>query len=104
MTTPMNAASAAERNPLAYWLLALHPYVFAGAAVGWAVLFGSVVLLWRHWWANALAVLLTIGHAVGGSSWLARHGAGGWALAVGYLLVAAWLAKWCWRRAGWGRP
>lgn len=91
---------ASEHNPIAYPLLTLHPALFAGAAVAWAVIFGTIVLLWRSRLSDWLAILLTLGHAVGGSTWLARHGAGGWVLAVAYLGVAAWLAGICWRRAG----
>jgi hypothetical protein len=90
----------AEHNPLAHALLARHPALFAGAAVAWAVAFSAIVLLWRHRAAGWVAVLLAFGHAIGGSTWLARHGPGGWALAVVYLMLAAWFARASWRRAG----
>jgi hypothetical protein len=88
-----------EHNPLAHALLARHPALFAGAAVAWAVAFSAIVLLWRARASGWVAVLLALGHAIGGSTWLARHGLGGWALAVLYLALAAHFAHTCWRRA-----
>jgi hypothetical protein len=46
-------------------------------------------------------VLVAVGHAAGGSSWLVRAGSGGWLLATAYLAVASQASRWCWRRAGW---
>jgi hypothetical protein len=36
-----------------------------------------------------LAVLLAVGHAFGGSTWLARLEFAGWPLAIGYLVAAS---------------
>jgi len=96
-------AQASEENPIAHPLLAIHPCLFAAAAIAWAATFGSVVLFWRHRLSDWLAILLALGHAVGGSTWIARHGWGGWVMAITYLIVAAWLAGSSWRRAGLGQ-
>jgi hypothetical protein len=89
----------AEHNPLAHFLLRQHPALFAGAAGAWAVAFSAIVVLWRHRVSDWTATLLAFGHAIGGSTWLARHGPGGWALAVAYLALAAAFSRACWRRA-----
>ena len=96
-------AQASEENPIAHPLLAIHPWLFACAAGAWAVIFGLVVVLWRHCLSDWLAILLAFGHAVGGSTWIARHGSGGWVMAITYLIGAAWLTGKSWRRAGLGQ-
>jgi hypothetical protein len=93
-------SQAVEHNPLAHPLLSWHPALFVGVALGWAVAFGTVVMLWRNRLSDWFAILLALGHAVGGSSWLARQGVVGWVLAVAYLVVAAGVSGVCWRRAG----
>ncbi len=98
-----NYQQATEHNPFAHWLLSYDPRFFEIAAIVWATMFSTLVLVWRHWLSNTLAILLTIGHALGGSTWLARHGTIGWALAVVYLVVTAWLTRHCWQRAGFGQ-
>ena len=90
---------AIEGNPLAYPLLAHSPWLFIGAALVWAVLFSTVILLWRHRAAEWLAVLNTVGHTFGGACWLARLDAVGWALTVLYLVSVTLGMRWCWRRA-----
>lgn len=93
---------ARESNPLAYPLLAASPWVFVGATALWGAAVSGVVLFWRHWATPWIGVLSALGHAIGGSSWLVRLGAGaGWGLAVAYLLLASQASRWCWRRAGW---
>jgi hypothetical protein len=90
---------AAEVNPIAYPLLAYHPVLFIGGGIVWQAAVGAVVLLWRQRFARWLAIGLAIGHAVGGSSWLAYPAPVGWVLPVGYLVAASWFAGVCWRRA-----
>lgn len=92
-------ASAVEVNPLAHPLLAAHPLVFAGAAAVWAVAFSVVILCGPPSVAKWSSYSLALGHAIGGGTWLARHGTSGWVAAVVYLFAASWLAGICWRRA-----
>ena len=92
-------SQALEHNPLAYQILAWHPVWFVGASLAWAVVFSTVIVLWRNRVSDWIAVLLAFGHALGGSTWLARHGVGGLLLAVVYLAVASRVSGACWRRA-----
>lgn len=88
-----------EYNPIARALLVYHPGLFAGAAVAWALVVAAFVLWVRHPLARWVAILLTVGCAVGGSSWLVRTGSTGWLFAAVYLVVASWLTGVCWRRS-----
>ena len=90
---------AIEGNPLVRPALAYSPWLFAGVALAWGVLFSAVVLLWRHRAAEWLAVLNTVGHTLGGASWLARLGAVGWVFVVLYLVAVTLGTRWCWRHA-----
>jgi hypothetical protein len=91
-------ATGNEINPVGQVLLAVSPWLFFGAAVGWLVVVTLVALLWRHRFAEVGAKVLAAGHAIGGACWLARHG-GWWFLAgCGYLAVAAVFTHWCWRQ------
>lgn len=91
--------AAIEANPLAYPFLAAHPSFFVGAAFLWGGVVAGVVLCWTHPCALWLSLAVTFGHAVAGSTWLARFGGVGWAGAVLYLAGAAGFTQWCWRRA-----
>ena len=90
---------AVEGNPLAHPLLVRSPWVFVALAVGWCIAFSAIVLMWAHRAGEWVAVLVTIGHAVGGASWLARLGAVGWVFVVLYLVAVTLGIRWCWRRA-----
>lgn len=93
-----NFDTAEEGNPLARPLLVAGPAVFAAAAAVWLAVVASVVLLWGHPAARWVAIAVAVGHAIGGASWVARHG-GWWLLAgCGYLAAAAVLSRWCWQR------
>lgn len=92
--------TAVEFNPVAHPLLARSPWLFLGLALLWLAAVSSVVVLWRHPLGGWVSVILAVGHAVGGASWLERHGSWGLAAAGVYLVVAAQGSAWCWRRYG----
>ncbi len=92
-------STAAEYNPIVFPLLARHPALFVAGALLWLGLAAALVLLWRHSLTVWLAMAIALGSALGASTWLARHGAGGWILAVVYLSAAAIISRACWRRA-----
>jgi hypothetical protein len=94
-------AAAVEGNPLALPLLVCGPCVFVALAVAWGLGVALLVTRWRHRASDGLALLFTFGHAVGGSTWLARFGPWGWLAATAYLAAAAEVTRWCWRRADW---
>jgi hypothetical protein len=94
---------AIEHNPIARPFLVVHPWLFAGFALVWAVMFSLVILYWTHPGSGWLAILLALSHAIGGSSWLTDYGRFGWVLAIAYLAIAAWLSRISWRRAGLGQ-
>jgi hypothetical protein len=93
-------SQAVEHNPLAYPILAWHPFGFIGAGLSWAVVFSAVIVLWRNRVSDWIAVLLAFGHAVGGSTWLARHGFLGLIAAIAYLAVTSRISGACWQHAG----
>jgi len=89
-----------EDNPLAAWLLTVHPLAFAASAVPYLlVVLGAVLLLPRSW-ALVVAVGVALAHAIGVGLW-------GWVLfgqpllplaAVGVVLGALGVLAW---RRGW---
>jgi hypothetical protein len=91
-------ATAVEANPFAYPLLAFSPWLFATLAVFWMALLSGVILFWPHPASGWLAVVLTVLHAAGGSSWLVQLGWWGIVAAIAYLALAAHVTGWCWRR------
>jgi hypothetical protein len=93
-----NYSTALEANPIAYPLLTLSPWLFATLAVFWMAFLSCVILFWQHPISGWLAVGLTVAHAVGGSSWMMQCGWWGIVAASVYLLVAAQVSGWCWRR------
>ena len=94
--------TANEANPFAYELLVLHPGLFVGLALAWTALLGAVIVRRTHRPSTALAMIVAIAHALGGSSWLLRSGDWGLALAGGYLVLASQFCFWCWRRGSGG--
>ncbi len=91
--------AAVEGNPIAHPLLVLSPWLFAGLAAVWLLVFSAVIMFWRHPAAIGIAVFIAVAHAIGGASWITRVGSWG-LLATGvYIAVAAQAAGWCWRRA-----
>src|SRR5262245_25095332 len=94
-----NFHEAVEGNPLAFPLLARGPWVFAAVAAAWGVALVLVLGWWRHAASDWIAALVALGHAVGGSSWLARFGEWGWVAAIAYLAAVSEITRWGWRRA-----
>ncbi len=90
--------SANEANPIAYELLVVDALLFVGLALAWTALLGAVIVRWTHRLSAALAMLVAVAHALGGSSWLLRSGEWGIALAGGYLVLASQFCFWCWRK------
>ena len=93
--------TAVEANPIAFPFLLRSPWLFVAATVIWGLFVGTLVLAWRHPTSAWVAVLVAVGHAIGGSSWLVRWGPCGWGVAIGYLAVASQVSRSCWRRSGW---
>jgi hypothetical protein len=90
--------TANEANPIAHELLIVDPLLFVGFALAWTALLGTIIVRWAHPLGMALAMLVAVAHAIGGSSWLLRSGEWGIALAGGYLVLASQFCFWCWRR------
>jgi|GEM_PF-1670436 len=90
--------TANEANPLAHELLAVHPALFIGSALAWTAILFAVIVRWTRRLSTALAMLVAVAHALGGSSWLLRSGEWGIALAGGYLVLASQFCFWCWRK------
>jgi hypothetical protein len=88
-----------EGNPVAVPLLLRGPWAFLTAALLWCVAILFILGRWRHPIADWCAVLIAFGHALGGASWLIRHGVWGWLAAAAYIALAAEATAWCWRRS-----
>ena len=97
-----NYQAAQEVNPVARYLLALHPGAFAVGALVWVLCGVALVLRLPKGIAVALAFVLTLLHATGAATWLVRGGIPGWLCAVAVLLGAERLLAWSWARAGIG--
>src|SRR5262245_55568262 len=58
-----------EGNPLAAWLLTVHPLAFAASGVPYLVLVVGVVLMLPRRWAAAVALGVTAAHAFAVGVW-----------------------------------
>ena len=58
-----------EGNPLAAWLLGVHPLAFASAGVPYLLLVIAAVMALPRWWAVAVAKAIAPAHAFGVSVW-----------------------------------
>jgi hypothetical protein len=58
-----------EGNPLAAWLLAVHPLAFAAAAVPYVLLVVGTILMLPRRWAAAMAVGVASAHAFAVAAW-----------------------------------
>jgi hypothetical protein len=90
-------SSPRELNPAGAWLLRQHPFAFATAVLCWAVCFSAVILRLPARPAYWFAVLVTLGHTAGVTSWLVRLGPSGMLIALLFLLIAERFARLCWR-------
>ncbi len=94
-----NYQSAIEANPLAAFLLHLGPMVFLGLAILWICAITMLVVSWRSWVTNWLAIGLTVGHALGGSSWFLRIGPWGILGSIAFLYLTSTIAGRYWSQA-----
>ena len=81
---------AHDANPLARWLLAVHPLALLGAILLWVLAFSAAIsrLHWRT--ARLAALVILFGHAFGASTWLIRRPYG-WLWCLGVWLLARYL-------------
>lgn len=86
---------AHEFNPLAYWLLALHPGAFVVGFAAWMIAVVLGILMLPREWARVFALAVMISHAIAASTWLFR-----WS--YGYVAVIALFGlAWCFDRLIW---
>lgn len=90
--------TALEANPLADRLLKINPWLFSSGAALWLLLMTLVIRFWQSRWAVWSAIIMAMGHAVGGSTWLVKFNTWGLLFAIAYLVFAAQATSWCWRR------
>ncbi len=95
-------ACVQEWNPVGSALLQLHPLAFGTAGLAWTATLALTIGRLPGSLAVTAASLATIGHAVGGASWLWQFEPLGATLGIAYLLAAERLLGWLWRRAGYG--
>jgi len=95
-----NFATVREFNPLGHILLAFHPAAFA-IGIGVYLFLTLLLLIWLpQRWSVGLAFAMSLGHVVGGASWLAREGLDGWLLALILVVISERLVGISWRKAG----
>jgi hypothetical protein len=58
-----------EANPLAAWLLTVHPLAFAAAAVPYLLLVMGTVMLLPRYWAATVAAGIALVHLIGVGLW-----------------------------------
>jgi hypothetical protein len=86
-----------EGNPLAAWLLTVHPLAFAAAGVVYCVGVCAAVMWLPGRYAVAVASLVSLGHTVGAAAWvilLVRQPGGAWILLVPACAVGAGVLWW----------
>jgi hypothetical protein len=62
-----------EHNPLANWLLAVHPAAFLGGNLIWMCCFSLAILFLPPGMARVVAFVVMVGHALAVSTWLSQH-------------------------------
>jgi hypothetical protein len=96
-----NFAEAQESSPPYLWLLQQHPLAGGAGAVGYVLVFWSLIVMlpWRL--ALLCSLALTLGHTWGAGTWITYHiDPGGYWLTIGLCLVAACLVIFAGERAG----
>jgi len=81
-----------EANPLAAWLLTVHPMAFTAAGLVYCLAVCVAVLWLPLRYALALSILVSLAHAVGVVTWgiwLIQQPRGGWILLVPAVAVGA---------------
>jgi CHASE2 domain-containing sensor protein len=91
--------SVVEGNFIAKQILLAGPMVFSICGLAWALLIGIIVLFQKHIATTFLATILALLHAIGGSTWIIKHGGLYWLVAIFYLIAASEFSWYCWRRA-----
>ena len=81
---------AHDANPLARWLLEVHPLVFLGGNLLWILAFSAAMLGLRFTIARIVALAILFAHAFGASTWLIRE-PHGWLWCLGVWLLARYL-------------
>ena len=89
---------AEEMNPLGLWPLRQGPDMFLIALFCWITTFGFAIFLLPENLARVLAFAVQLGHSLGASSWLARHGIFGWAALASLLLCSRLILDWTWKK------
>jgi hypothetical protein len=85
-----------EGNPLAAWLLGIHPLAFAAAGIPYVLLVTGVICILPLRWSAVIAALIALAHGVAVLVWteiLFREGPGAWVLLVPaseLVLAALW--------------
>lgn len=93
-------AAVQEANPLARMLLVHNPATFGVAAFAWLGV--CVFAIGKLPTASAvlLAFALSLGHAIGGATWMWRLEPVGIGAALLYLIAAERLVHWTWLKTG----
>jgi hypothetical protein len=87
-----------ESNPLAAWLLQVHPGCFVGVTAGWGLLLGLGAWVAPLRLALPLGFVLAVAHSLGAGSWLVGEGTWGLLSAVALLVVVERLMAATWKR------
>jgi hypothetical protein len=90
-----------EGNPLAAWLLEIHPLAFAASAVPYLGAFAAAVLALPRRWAAAVAVVVPAAHACGVATWCLYLCPELWWPLIGLWLFGGGLGAVAWRLGWW---
>lgn len=89
-----------EGNPLAAWLLTVHPLAFAAAGVPYTLLVAGAIL-WLPWrWAEIAAVLVSLSHMFGVISWSGLLASESFGASLLFIPISVALLAVAWRRCG----
>ena len=81
---------AHDANPLARWLLVVHPLAFLGGNLLWILAFSAAIFRLRPGSARVAALAILFAHGIGASTWLIREPYG-WLWCLGVWLLARYL-------------